>query len=172
MHAYACTYTCSHMHMLILHGLLHSLHGLVPSSMDSTDCGPIRPVDQYKSRGTSISTLCSHILCRHVWRLIYVDMCGHSYMWLHRVKVKVLVAVLTLHIQNVHDLKFHFIKFSLKSDDGVKSYSRFAPTLCNFRYCFLPFMAITNQLKKNFLARISILIEDFPRYRPFPGDWR
>ena len=50
MHAYACTYTCSHMHMLILHGLLHSLHGLVPSSMDSTDSGPNRPVDQYKTR--------------------------------------------------------------------------------------------------------------------------
>ena len=75
----------------------------------------------------------------------------HSHMWLHRVKIEVLVEVLTLHIQNVHDLKFHFIKFSLKSDDGVKSYSRFAPTLCNFCYCFLPFMAITNQLKKTFL---------------------
>jgi len=53
-------------------------------------------------------------------------------MWLHRVKIEVLVEVLTLHIQNVHDPKFHFIKFSLKSDDGVKGHSRFAPALCNF----------------------------------------
>ena len=29
------------------------LHGLVPSSMDSTDCGPNRPVDQYKTRAFS-----------------------------------------------------------------------------------------------------------------------
>ena len=59
MHAYACTYTCSHMHMLILHGLLHSLHGLVPSSMDSTDSGPnVDPIDLWtsiKSRGTWFS---------------------------------------------------------------------------------------------------------------------
>ena len=76
-------------------------------------------------------------------------------MWLNRVEMTVLVEVCTLRIQKVHDLKFHFIKLSLKSNNGAKIYSRFAPTLFNFCYCFLPFMVITNEFKKNVLLRFQ-----------------
>ena len=65
-------------------------------------------------------------------------------VWLNRVEMEILVEIHTLQIQKVHNLKFYFVKFALKSDDRVKSYSVFASTLCNFCYCFLPFMVITD----------------------------
>ena len=65
-------------------------------------------------------------------------------VWLNRVEMEILVEIHTLQIQKVHNLKFYLVKFALKSDNGVKSYLVFASTLCNFCYCFLPFMVITN----------------------------